>query len=169
MEENKKEFKKLIELVNWKFAKTYASTSPHWYITLRDVDVNKVILKKLYTLTMKLINKYGKLQPFVVLPTNPFKKPKIYYYKVFEFEEFFYWIVEDVINRTYISEEKKIAETKRELRKLGYSEEEIDAIIEEYLRNRRISQDILKNKEKYEEYIVENYMSLDFFTDTKKI
>ncbi|MEM4773101.1 MAG: hypothetical protein QW648_03785, partial [Nanoarchaeales archaeon] len=71
----------------------------------------------------------------------------------------------DTVNRTYINEEKKIEETIKELRRLGYSEEEITNLISKYRSYREFAKKVLSEKDKYEQYFVDFNPSVYFFLD----
>lgn len=83
---------RLIDLLlshKYRRAKT-AKRNPHWYSLQREWDNQED-----YEFVAKAIDEYGKEEWF-------WKRP----YKVYECGEFKYWVIEDVLNRTYIDRDK---------------------------------------------------------------
>jgi hypothetical protein len=79
--------KNFIETQNWIFAKTYAETYPHEYIVQERVD-NDLFLE-----LAEFIENNGYEEYF-------YNKKQIY----FDFEDFTYWHMENIINRCVIED-----------------------------------------------------------------
>ncbi len=79
--------KNFIETQNWIFAKTYAETYPHEYIVQERVD-NDLFLE-----LAEFIHNNGYEEYF-------YNKKQIY----FDFEDFTYWHMENIINRCVIAD-----------------------------------------------------------------
>ena len=79
--------KNFIETQNWIFAKTYAETYPHEYIIQERVD-NDLFLE-----LAEFIENNGYEEYF-------YNKKQIY----FDFEDFTYWHMENIINRCVIED-----------------------------------------------------------------
>ncbi len=82
------ELKKEIKKQRWQEAKTYAKTAPHKYFI-------KQWNKKLFLALSRAIANFGRKE-FFKLETNKYKN------KYFYLDEYRYWAIDNVLNRTLI-------------------------------------------------------------------
>ena len=84
-------FRDFVSSNNWIFAKTYAKTSPHWYVVKEDCD------QKLFEWAIIFIRKNGKVEYY-----------QGYHYTCFRYEGYKYWTMGDPVKLTQVINRAKL-------------------------------------------------------------
>jgi len=126
-----KEVEELDKELSWRFAKTYVHIAPHWYISIsKDSDEKS---KRLFSIIVDLQKKIGEYDYYpkkYEIVDNKVKVTEWGKTKVVKIGKWKYWIIGNILNKTYVNYDDLLKAVEEELKKLNYSEEESRKILE---------------------------------------